>query len=176
MNFAYKFVRRHPKLFETYFSVFCDIFKKRRSLSKLLDMIYDCELVPGCIHFLKNIFFCLIRCGSSKLISCHLILSRCKSESFQTFNVLIDIIILSDAVQFCDAINKYNSFENYIIPMELINRLAEKAIQTRSNKLSTVVLKCLSKVNEKDLVGKSSKEVREFLEMVRSKTFLAKEH
>lgn len=150
LNIVYKFMFNHSKLFQRYFFVFCNIFAQRKSRTKLLNMVYDCEKQSGCAFLLRNIFYGLHACGLSKINACRQILSRSKNKSSATIDILVGIIFESDWTIFCDHLERFAEVPHYSFHINLLNDMAGRVLRMKDTHLSSVVCKCLLTLNQED--------------------------
>ncbi|XP_055915553.1 uncharacterized protein LOC129948537 [Eupeodes corollae] len=168
LNSAYRFIWRHHKLFKLYFPIFCEEYGRRNMRRKLLTVIGDCELQPKCLPFLKNIYNALTGCGISKVNACRFVLSRVGDRSDAAINVLLEIIIETDAQMFVFAIEEFSTIEGYKFSMQNINELAAVCLRSASAELVPALIKCLINVDQTEFLTMRSPELIQLLEMIKS--------
>lgn len=168
LNTAYRFIWRNYKLFKFYFPIFCEEYGRRKMRHKLLTMLRDCELQPKCKNFIKNIYANLIGCGLSKVNACRLVLNRAKDKSHSAIDVLLDLIIESDAHMFGSAIEKFSNVDGYKFSMKHINELATVCLRSGSSELVQALIKCLINVDQTDFLTLRSLDLIQLLEVIKS--------
>lgn len=168
LNIAYRFIWRNYKLFKFYFPIFCEEYGRRKMRHKLLTMLRDCELQPNCKYFFKNIYVNLIGCGLSKVNACRLVLSRVKDKSHSAIDVLLELIIESDAHMFGSIIEQFSNVNGYKFSMKHINELATVCLRSGSSELVPALINCLIYVDKTDLRTLRSLELIQLLEVIKS--------
>lgn len=168
LNSVYRFVWRNHKLFTFYFPIFCQEYGRRNMRQKLLTMVHDCELQPKCTSFFKHIYISLTGCGFSKVNACRNLLNRVRDRSDLAIDVLVEIIIESDAKMFISAIEQFSIIKGYKYSMKTINELAKVCLRSGSVDLVPAIIKCLINIEQSDFLSLRSPELIQLLEMVKS--------
>lgn len=124
------FVLNHFKIFVTYFPTFTIVFGRLKIRDKLIAMIGDCESPQrNCVHFFENIFTALSECNLTANDALRMLMQNRRSTNHQTTNVLVDLILKTNVLDFLDVLQQFTSDEHYTFENGAIANLMRVSLQ-----------------------------------------------
>ncbi|XP_037047465.1 uncharacterized protein LOC119082162 [Bradysia coprophila] len=136
----FNFVLRTKKAFLVYFPSMCEVLGKRKMRSILIGAISKCE--ERDIASLKFVFSGLVFYGSSKMEALTTITDYC-SKSRKCYDVLLEIMIETDALYFVDTLKQYYLYGT--IRTESMYKLLQQVVDAPGTALLSVFIDVLDK-------------------------------
>ncbi|KAG4076910.1 hypothetical protein HA402_015897 [Bradysia odoriphaga] len=151
----FNFVLRTNKAFVTYFPYMCEVLGKRKMRSILIEAISKCEERE--ITSLKFVFSGLVFYGLSKMEALTTITDYC-SKSSKCYDVLLEIMIETDALYFVDTLKQYYLYGT--IRTESMHKLLQQVADAPGTALLSVFIDILDKYSmRRDFDEKSLKNI-----------------
>lgn len=137
----FNFVLRTTKAFVTYFESMCEVLGKRKMKSILVGAIRICEERDH-VEYLKFVFNGLLFNGSSKRDALTIVMECC-SKSRKCYDILLEIMIDSDALYFVDSLKQYCSYGK--IRTESLHKFLQQVVDAPGTALLPVFIDILDR-------------------------------
>lgn len=157
------FILRMKKLCLKYFIDFCEYFGDHSLETSLIQMINDCE-DQGEYKFFPQIIKNLIKIGNSYDVALRKIISVLRHRNNKANDAIINLTLDErnlDIEPFCDLLYELAIQDNYMYPIECINRLMTLLIEKKHSKLYLIISTVISKLDSANMLKLNSALVEE---------------
>ena len=157
------FIARYLKPFEKYFAMFCEIFGEKKCEEQLLLMLRDC--LKNSFRYIKLVHNALVTAGLSPIKALEKIINKLPNPSFETIDILIELMIETDLVcHFINVIDLFSVRSGYRLSSAThMNNLMDVALKATTPRVYRIVSKILNNLSSDSLNEVSVETMERFL-------------